>query len=112
MRSSVALLALVACTVSAQGISPMLHAVAQSMHQVCKVDRDSRQCEIVQDLYADQVAIEQGRAPQMRPVVPPEEKAIVRKTIAREAGVLTESSMRTVEAVVLRNYKVERGYSR
>jgi hypothetical protein len=48
----------------------------------------------------------------MRPVVPPEEKAIVRKTIEAEAGVLTESSMRTVEAVVLRNYKAERGLSR
>jgi len=112
MRGSVALLALVACTVSAQGVSPMLDAVTRSMHQVCKVNRDSRQCEVLQDLYADQMAIEQGRAPQMRPVVPPEEKAIVRKTIEREAGVLTESSMRTVEAVVLRSYKVERGLSR
>lgn len=112
MRGSVALLVLVSCSVSAQSVSPMLDAVARSMHQVCKVNRDSRQCEILQDLYADQMAIEQGRAPQMRPVVPPEEKAIVRKTIEREAGVLTESSMRTVEAVVLRNYKVERGLSR
>lgn len=112
MRNSVAILALVTCTVSAQAVSPMFDAVARSMHQVCKVNRDSRQCEILQDLYADQMAIEQGRAPQMRPVVPPEEKAIVRKAIEREAGVLTESSTRTMEAVVLRNYKLERGLPR
>lgn len=112
MRFTFAALALASCTVGAQGIPPMFSAVSQSMQQVCKVDRDSRQCEILQDLYADQVAIMQGRAPEMRPVVPLAEKAMVRKTIEREGGVLADPAMRSAEAVILRDYKRERGYSR
>ncbi len=37
---------------------------------------------------------------------------MVRKTIEREGGVLADPAMRSAEAVILRDYKRERGYSR
>lgn len=99
-----------ACGAASAQVSPMSTAVMQSMHRVCSVDRDSRQCEVLQDLFADQAAIDQGRAPAMRPVVPPEEKAVLRKTITQDQPRIDDAGLRLVEALTMKQYKAERGY--
>jgi hypothetical protein len=109
MRATV--IAILALSVFAARASEMSLAVSHAMRTVCQVNRDSRQCEILQDLYADQTEVERGAAQAPEPHVAPEVKAEIRKAIKREAPQLDEAAagFMLIEARALRSYKRQQG---